>query len=77
MKETGLKQAVKMYCTKCGYMKTITTWVEAATITSTSYNLARERRELECPRCGAPVLSEPCILYPYGWRMMKKITCVK
>jgi hypothetical protein len=43
------------------------------TITDTSYKLAREGKEFTCPRCGYPITSEPCILYPGGWEVLSKI----
>jgi hypothetical protein len=69
-----LKMPVRLYCPKCGYEKIVTRWIEAASITDTSYRLARQSRELECIKCGAPILSEPCILYPRGWEVLKSIT---
>jgi len=69
-----LKKPVRLYCPKCGYEKIITTWIDATSIADTSYKLAKERRELECPKCGTPLLSEPCILYPHGWEVLKEIT---
>jgi ribosomal protein S27AE len=68
-----LKQPIRLYCPKCGYERIITDPIEAITITDTSYKLAREGKESTCPRCGYPIASEPCILYPGGWRVLSKL----
>jgi predicted nucleic-acid-binding Zn-ribbon protein len=68
-----LKQPVRLYCPKCGWERVITDPLEAMSVTETSYRLAREKRELTCPKCGRPILSEPCILYPGGWKTIKEL----
>jgi len=68
-----LKQPIKLYCPKCGYERIITDSIDAITITDTSYKLARKRKEPTCLKCGYPIASEPCILYPGGWSVLSKL----
>jgi hypothetical protein len=68
-----LKQPVKLACTRCGWEKIVTDPIEAMSITESSYKLARERRELTCPKCEYPLIAEPCILYPGGWKVLRDL----
>jgi hypothetical protein len=68
-----LKQPVKLICARCGWERVVTDPIEAMSITESSYKLARERRELTCPKCEYPLIAEPCILYPGGWKVLRDL----
>jgi len=68
-----LKQPIRLYCPKCGYERIITDPIDAIAITESSYKLARKGKEPTCPKCGYPIASEPCILYPGGWSVLSKL----